>query len=157
LSGDLAFYIGYASEFAELRKRNPNLNFDVAVLPQSRSDEQNISTTGSLVFIAMPKNSPNLSAAYSAIMKLISKENVTEMVSFTNLPPVRRDLLVEQNSNAIMQTFYNAALIVRPFMDPGTLETDRIFSDMIESYTSGRSTMAQVLLRAKSQLVDLIK
>jgi ABC-type glycerol-3-phosphate transport system substrate-binding protein len=157
LSGDLAFYIGYASEFPDLRRKNPNLNFDVSILPQSRSSDDNVSTTGSMVFVGMPKNSPNLSAAFNAIVKLVSKENIDELVTLNNLPPVRRDSLVEQNDNAIMQTFFDAALIVRPFIEPNVESSNKIFSDMVESYISGRSNAAQVLLRAQNQLSDLIK
>ena len=93
----------------------------------------------------------------SFISTLINKENIQEVASLTNLPPVRRDLLTAQSSNAILQTFYEAALLVRPFIDPSAKSTDEIFSNMVESYTSGRSTLGQSLLRAQNQLKDLIK
>lgn len=156
LAGDLAFYIGYASEFSELRERNPNLNFDVAILPQSRNSEENVAAVGSLVFVGITRNSQNLSGAFNAVMKLSGPEMLADLVTINNLPPVRRDLIAAQNDNAIMQTFYDAALITRPFIDPSAQKSNQILSNMVESYISGRSSADQALLRAQNQLRDLI-
>jgi ABC-type glycerol-3-phosphate transport system substrate-binding protein len=155
LAGDLAFYIGYASEFLDIQRQNPNLNFSVSTLPQSRSNDQNVSVNAKMIFAGLAKNSSNISAAFSAISKLTTPEIMSEFSRYTNLPPVRRDLLLEQNNNSTLQVFYDSALIARPFLDPGVELTDKIFSDMVESYTSGRSTVSQVLLRAQNQLINL--
>ncbi|HYC34482.1 MAG TPA: extracellular solute-binding protein, partial [Candidatus Paceibacterota bacterium] len=37
LQGDSAMYIGFGSEAQDLRAKNPNLNFDIALLPQAKS------------------------------------------------------------------------------------------------------------------------
>ncbi len=35
LAGDLALYFGFASELDDLKNKNPNLNFDVTLFPQT--------------------------------------------------------------------------------------------------------------------------
>jgi ABC-type glycerol-3-phosphate transport system substrate-binding protein len=156
LAGDLAFYLGFASEYADIRVKNPNLNFDVAKIPQSRSNTDTKLTTGKMMFVSLIKNSPRLQAAFDAASKLTSHESISLLSDVTNLPPVRRDLLTEQNENAALQTFYESALISRVFLDPAESNTNSIFSDMIESYTSGRSSISATIQRAQRQLEDLL-
>ncbi len=162
LSGDLAFYVGYASEFRELQQKNPNLNFDVAVIPQSRisvSESGTVGrrTLGNLSFIGIVNNSNNIPAAFEAVKILTSPENIKILNEFTNLPPVRRDLLSNPSENAILQTFFDSALIAKPFLDPEPTETNNIFSDMIESVTSGRSTVNEAVGRADNQINQLMR
>lgn len=162
LAGDLAFYLDYASEYIPIRQKNPNLNFDVAVMPQSRiANEEGFEvgkkTLGRMIFIGIVNNTPNLYPAFAAAKLLTEQANINLLTEFTNLPPVRRDSLANPSDNAIMQTFYDSALIATPFLDPDPVATDRIFLDMVESYTSGRYGLSEVVNRASSQFGDIIK
>jgi len=162
IANDLAFYVGYASEFLDIQNQNPNLNFDVSVLPQSRSTLQDndvlgSSTGGKLTFLGIVRNSNNIQAAFQTANYITNAENIEILSSYTNLPPVRRDLLSSPNNNAILQTFYDSALIMKPFLDPDTSESDKIFSDMIENYTSGRMRLNEVIGIAENQLIKIIK
>ena len=162
LAGTTAFYIGYASEYQNLRQRNPNLNFDVAVLPQSRASDEIVNmvgkkTLGRLMFWAITNNTPHVEAAFININNLTSQQNINLLTEHTNLPPVRRDSLAETNSNAILQIFYDSAIIAVPFLDPQPQATEQIFSEMIESVTSGRSNESTSVIRAGSQIEDLLR
>lgn len=156
LAGDLAFYFAPASQYASLRQKNPNLNFDVAMVPQSRSSN-NKKVYGDLTFLALVKNSPNLGNAFRTASILINSESVDFLSNQLNLPPVRRDLLGEQNSNAVMQIFYDSALVAEPFLDPDSSKTDQILTDLIESFVSGRSDLSDAILRANSEIVKLLE
>lgn len=151
LSGNLAFYFGLASEYFTLQRKNPNLNYDVSVLPQSRSSDTKI-TYGDLYFIGILNNSKNIGGAFTAANTLTSALNLKLFANILSLPPVRRDLLVEQNSNAVLQNFNLSALIAKPFIDPDGAKTSKIFSDMVESYTSGRSLISEAIERAQNEL-----
>lgn len=151
LSGNLAFYFGLASEYFTIQRKNPNLNYDVAVLPQSRSSDGKF-TYGDLYFIGIINNSKFISSALGAADVLTNSGNLMLLANILNLPPVRRDLLVEQNSNAVLQNFNLSALIAKPFIDPDSAKTTKIFSDMVESYTSGRSLISEAIERAQSEL-----
>lgn len=151
LTGDLAFYLGYASEYSVLQRKNPNLNFDVAVVPQSRSGDAK-SVNANLIFIGIVKSSPNIASAFDTMITLTNNQNIGLLSTSTNLPPVRRDLLAAQNSSAALQTFNDSAIISKVFLDPNPSVTDTIFVDMVESFTSGRSSLSQAILRANSQI-----
>ncbi len=156
LLGDLAFYFGRASEYETLQRKNPNLNFDVAMMPQSRSTDQK-TVYADLSFIGLIKNSPNLQAAFNAAFLLTNSENIKIFSDISNLPPVRRDLLVSRNDNAALQTFYSSALIAQPFVDPSVADTTRILTDMVESVVSGRTGESESVLRAGSELKNYLK
>ncbi len=156
LLGDLAFYFGRASEYETLQRKNPNLNFDVAMMPQSRSTDQK-TVYADLSFIGLIKNSPNLQAAFNAAFLLTNSQNIKIFSDISNLPPVRRDLLVSKNDNAALQTFYSSALIAQPFIDPSVVDTTRILTDMVESVVSGRTGESESVLRAGSELKNYLK
>lgn len=157
LAGDLAFYFGFASEYTNLQRKNPNLNFDVTMIPQSQTENGVKKTYGDMVFVGLVKSSPNLSGAFDAAVKITNADNIQMISDLMNLPPVRRDLLVDQHSNSALQVFGDSALVAQPFVDPNDIKTDKILSDMIESFVSGRSSMSEVLLRAESQMQELLK
>jgi ABC-type glycerol-3-phosphate transport system substrate-binding protein len=156
LSGDLAFYFGFASEFKSLRERNPNLNFDVTVIPQSSGTSIN-SVYGKMHILSVVKNSQKVAAAFNAIQILNSKENSELLSQTTNLPSVRRDLLVNVPNSNIGQNINTSSLISKVFLDPDTNKTKGIFSDMIEGYVSGRMSLSQAISNIDTQINLLLK
>ena len=150
IAGDVAIYFGFASEFATVRQKNPNLNFDVAVIPQSRSGRS--STVGRVLSMAIPKTTPNVDRAYSFIQNMIEQDVVTLMSDVLFLPPVRRDLLAGNPGNAFMQTFHDSALLSENIYDFDPDETDEIFRNVIESVVSGRLTTSEAVTRAHNEL-----
>lgn len=59
----LAMYVGYSGEYATLRARNPRADFDMAYLPQTRSNNNAFSTGMRMYAIAALKTSKNLTVA----------------------------------------------------------------------------------------------
>jgi ABC-type glycerol-3-phosphate transport system substrate-binding protein len=157
LSGDLVFYFDYASQYAQLQRKNPNLNFDVALMPQSQRDMNEKITGGTLSFIGLVKSSPKLEAAFNTAYILTNYENVSILNTILNLPPVRRDLLGNTNNNAALQVFHESALITKPFMDPDQKQTQKIFTDMVESVVSGRLSGSEAVRRAHEEFSSYVK
>lgn len=156
LSGDLAIYIGYASEVAELRSKNPNLNFDVTRVPQSKDASQTL-TYGSMYALAVPKASKKQSAAVQAAMLLVGKNVLTELVNATGLPPVRRDMLASRPEDTYLSVFYDSAVQARAWLSPDQAQTNAVFKEMIESVTGGRRTVTESVSRADLELTELYK
>lgn len=154
IAGDVAMYFGFASEFANVRQKNPNLNFDVAVIPQSRSGIR--ATYGKVLALAIPKTTPNVERAFSLVRTLIQPDVTAFMADILFLPPVRRDLLATRPENAFMQTFHDSALISKNVYDFNPEETDIIFKRMIESIVSGRLTTSEAVVRANGE-IDLLR
>lgn len=153
ISGDSAMYFGFASEFATVRQKNPNLNFDVAVMPQSRTGRG--ATYGKVLALGIPKSSPNVERAYSLIQAMIDADTVNAISEDLFLPPIRRDLLAQSADNAYMQTFHDSALLARNIYDFNPEESDAIFKSIVENVVSGRLNTADAVGRADEEL-DLL-
>ncbi|PIR38238.1 MAG: hypothetical protein COV34_01325 [Candidatus Zambryskibacteria bacterium CG10_big_fil_rev_8_21_14_0_10_42_12] len=150
-SGDLGILFARSSDLFAIQSRNPNLNFDVALLPQPR-EATNKMTYGYMEGLALVKQSQKLSGAYRVIQELTSKESVTALSNILKLPPVRRDVLVSRPSDAYLSVFYESALISQAWLSPHPATTDSIFRDMVESITSGRLRMGEAIRAASDAL-----
>lgn len=156
LSGNSAFYIGFASEIFSIQQKNSNLNFDVTSVPQIR-DTSRKTVFGHMYALSIVKQSKQIAGAYTAIMALIEPKALKGLESTTNLPPVRRDLLADKPTDAFRTVFYNSALIARGWMDPNPIQSSTTFRDMIESITSGRTRATEALIRASAELDASLK
>ena len=156
LSGDLAIYFGFASELNELKAKNPNLNFDVAYLPQTENLKNNV-TFGEMQGLAISRGSKNIAGAFIVITNLIKSESLIYLNNVTGLPPVSRVLLAQDTLDPYQDVFYKSALSAKGFLDPNSDDTDLIFQDMVESVISGRRKLEQAVSWANAELEELIK
>jgi ABC-type glycerol-3-phosphate transport system substrate-binding protein len=156
IAEDLAVYFGFASELAELRLRNPNLNFDVAPLPQTQGTDIK-ATFGKMYGVAIMKNSRFVGDAFRAAAIFSGANAQAYLVEGAKLPPVRRDMLAERPSDAFHSIFYDSALISRAWLDPDPEKTAEIFRDMIESSISGRARVSEAVGRANAELGELLR
>jgi ABC-type glycerol-3-phosphate transport system substrate-binding protein len=137
-SGDLAYYVGFASELRAIRSKNPTLN------------------TGRLYGVSISRGTKNPQGSLTAALKLVSKESQNSLSGLILLPPARRDLLSVIPTDSILPVFYSAALQSKNWVDPDSSGTIKIFSDMVEAVTSGRARLSEALSEADRQLEVLI-
>ncbi len=149
--GKLAMYIGRGSELFSMSERNPNLNYDVAQIPQFK-DSTNTVTSGRMLSVSILKSTKNMAAAFSVASTLSGADFQADLSSKLSLPSPRRDLLSIQPSSAYAQSFYTAALTARSWLDPDSDKTDIIFSDLINSISSGRGNLVTSLTDACSRI-----
>jgi len=155
VSGDLAVYFGFASELATLRAKNPNLNFDVATIPQSKEAGKNI-TAGKMLALAITRNSAHKAAAFK-VAGVLSAASENKILSDTlNLPPVRRDLLSLKPADAYKSVFNTSALWARGWLDPDRQVSGDIFQTMIETITSGKARTSEAIQRASTEINNLL-
>jgi multiple sugar transport system substrate-binding protein len=159
LADKLSMYFGYASELSELRAKNPNLDFDVTVVPQPRTQAGapavNV-THGRLYGFALLASSPNPSAALNAISYMTTANSLAYWSELSGLPAVRRDALEADPADAASSIFARSALISKGWLDPDDNATNKIFQTMIESVTSGRALNTEALSDAKNEIDDLL-
>ncbi len=155
-SGDSAYYLGFASEYRVLKNMNPNLNFGVSLVPQSRVSSKSL-TFGRVRGVAISRGAKNLVAAYTIASKLISHDSLNSLSQILFLPPARRDLLALKPTDAVLPVFYDAALQAKGWLDPDARATDVIFRDAIDSITSGRARTYEALKKANDEINALIK
>lgn len=143
-AGDLGLYFGFASEYGKIVQRNPNLHFDVAVLPQIEGAPTRI-TYGRLTGVAITRTSQNPNGALTIALKLTGAPAAAVLASKANLAPARRDLLKDTPDNAIGSVFVRSTLIARGWNDPDPAATSNLFQRMVESVISGQSQPAEAV------------
>ncbi len=156
LGGDLALYFGFASEASVLQLKNPNLNFDVALVPVSREGGQDISYAD-FSGLAITKASLNKNAAFSLISILTNKESSKSFSEALKLPSPRRDLLSVRASTAHGSIFNESVIRSKSWLDPDPVSSDAAFRTMIESITSGRVRTGDAITRVQRELMNILQ
>lgn len=151
LSNRLAVYLGFSSEAKGLRAKSPNLNFDVAEVPQSRSRREEI-TFGRAYGFGILKSSVNPTIAFTVIQKLTSADAIELLSETSGLPPVRRDVKLSNVDNPFYPVFVQASLVSRFWLDPKKSTSDIIFRDMVESALSGFVSPTEAISTAEIAL-----
>src|SRR3989344_106314 len=147
ISEKLAIYFGYASELFIIQERNPNLNFDVVMVPQAKNINTKI-TFGRMNALAIAKTSPNINTSFIVANLLTKKDFIENLSKGLSLPPVRRDLLFVKPKNPYTSIFYDSALISRSWFDPSPKETSEIFEKMVDDIISGRLSIKESVSKA---------
>lgn len=156
LAGKSAFYIGRASELFNIQARNPNLSFDVTTIFQPDDSIRPI-TYGIFSGAAILKSTTNFPAAYNVLGTITSKDFVQYLSSSISLPPARRDLLLEQQSNPYVQSYFKAALSSFAWPQTNPKATATIFRDMIRAVNTGKSSPVEAIYTAGNDLQSILK
>ncbi len=151
LSGDLAFYVGFASELPYLQTANPNLSFDMAPIPQPATSV-NRTTYGVGYMFALPKQSINPAGAFSVATALSDSDSMNAVAKSLSMAPARRALLTVAAEDTFTPIYYAAALTARGWLSPTPSVTDGIFAGMIGNITSGRFDVTQAINAAEQSL-----
>ncbi len=157
ISGDLAIYFGYASEVDEIRAKNPNLNFDVAFVPQTRGSDVPMTHGKFYAFTLVRIASIQDGVALADVNVLTQPQTIARVIGRNDYFPVRRDLLSVQQPRADKSTFYTSALFARSWIDPNPTQTNTIFSEIVSMISSGRLTTLEAIDRANAQIEKLLK
>ena len=154
LAGQLALYFAPASETGSLRARNPNLNFDIANVPQTGTTNQ--ATYASVYGFAILKSSPNLSTDVVDANLLTSDIASADIATAASVAPARRDLLSQTPAQSYQAIFWQSALVGKNFLDPSSALTDSIFQGMVQSVTSGAKSASDAVSAANLSLNALL-
>jgi ABC-type glycerol-3-phosphate transport system substrate-binding protein len=156
IAGEAAVYFGFASEYATLRARNPNINIGVDIMPQIQGNTSML-TYGNVWGVAVPRTAQNAQGAAAVAQAFAGAEFSAALASGRGLPSVRRDAAQDTTGNAVAAVFAQSALMARGWADPSPRETDTLFETMIESVSSGRSTPAEAVSNASRLLEQLLR
>jgi ABC-type glycerol-3-phosphate transport system substrate-binding protein len=155
---ELAMYVGFAHEIPEIRDRNPNINFDVALVPQVDGSKTKM-TYGRLYGVSMVKATKNPTTAFFVASEIAKapfmKEVITQFFNTGPIAPARRDLLSQPPETLYGPTLFNSALIGRSWFDPDQKATTAIFGNMITNVIRGTESVEQVLQEANGAIGNL--
>jgi len=157
LAGDLALYLGYASESRFLAAANPNLNFVVTPLPQPATASSK-STYGLVYAFMIPRGAKNAAGAYQAAVLLTNSAEQVAASSATGLAPaVLNQLATVPAADPIASVAYAEALYANGWLSPTPADTDTVFSSMINNVITGRLSIDMALASAEGSLTVLLQ
>jgi len=154
-SGELAMYIGYASEEGLIRATNPNLNYAVAPVPQIRG-ATNAIDGGAVYALAIPKTAKNGTGALTVSYLIASAQVDATLAQTLGLAPARRDAIATSTPQGYQDLYDKQALLVRSWQDPDPSQTDPIFQGMIEDTESGAIQVVDAIGRANQQIQHIL-
>lgn len=152
LAGDLSLYFGMGSEYQELGDKNPNLNFDIAPVPQG-AQATALRTSGDIYAFAIPRASTNVQGAFAVAKVLTSIQNANALVKNLHMAPARRDLITQGDENRFRAVILQASLITRAWLDPKAATSNSIFMQMVEDISSNRARVAEAVGDAVDRLI----
>ncbi|MFA6050610.1 MAG: extracellular solute-binding protein [Candidatus Paceibacterota bacterium] len=156
LNGDLAFYFGPVSELREIQSKNPNLNFDVATIPQPQN--ATVKKTGGTIYsFSVLAASENQQAALYTISTLTSPEVATMASNALSLPPARRGLLSVTPGTGTGEVFWRSALWTTTWLDPDPVQSDAAFQSAIDSVVTGREKVEQTSRSLSAKIDEIIR
>ncbi len=142
LSETLALYFGMGSEFSALQRQNPNLNFDVAPVPQA-ANATAARTYSDLYGFAILQTAPNQSGAFE-VAQLLGNERYTEMAAQRlDMAPAHRSAISAGSGSTIGGVVYGAALIARGWLNPPLERTEQAFDQMVRDILADRSDLTR--------------
>lgn len=151
LAGDVAMYLGYASEIPLIKEANPNLDFDIASVPAPQTLSTKVTYATTYAF-AIPKASRNASGAYEAAMAMAGSDYAPALANALSMAPALRSALKPPANDLYAPVYYPEALIARGWLSPEPSETDSIFGAMIENVTTGRRGVRDAIQGAEQAL-----
>jgi ABC-type glycerol-3-phosphate transport system substrate-binding protein len=141
LSEELALYFGYGSEARELEKRNPNLSFDIALVPQGA--EATVKRTYARFYgLAVPRTTKNKLGAYTVRQELTSQANAKKLADAYSLAPAHRSSLVAGSNDVYGRVIYEAVPVARGWLSPSQDEVSEIFTTLLGDVSSNRSSLS---------------
>lgn len=154
IAGDLALYIGYASELDTILVQNPNLNFDVAPLPQTSggAGERRL-TTARVYAYAVPKIAKNVYGASQIIEMFSTPEALESFSRNVGLPSPHRGILSKDSgTDPVVATFRVSAMQAVSWPDPDPDTTNAIFAKMSNNVVDGSMRLSEAVERAQQEL-----
>ncbi len=149
-AGDLALYFGFGSEARVVGARNPNLNFDMEVVPQGASASVR-RTYADVYGFAIPITAQNASGAYTAATVLTNTMYGPTLARSVGMASARRDG-VNTDSSPFQIIIDESALIARSWLDPDPNDSALIFQELIESVVSSRERLSNAVVDAVRRL-----
>lgn len=156
LAGDIALYLGYASEARFIASANPNLNFSVATIPQPATASAK-RTYGLVYAFMIPRGAKNSSGGYQTAALLSDSAIQAVAAGATGLAPATLAELATVPEDPVAAVAYAEALYAKGWLSPLPVDTDRVFSSMIRDVISGRSTAETALGSAERALTALFQ
>ena len=141
---ELAFYFGYASEAREIERLNPNLNFDIAEVPQGGAASVR-RTYGQFYGLALLRSTNNAQGAYT-VMAALNRPQVSSQIAVSaGMAPASRSAVAAGTNDTYGRVAYGSASIAYGWLNPELSETEQIFATIVSDVTGNRRDLDQAV------------
>lgn len=152
LAGELGVYFGLATEYEDIQDKNPNLNFDVSLMPQGEAATIK-RTFADFYGFAIPQSAANPQGAYQVARTLTSPDYSARLAQEYDMVSPRRDVIAAGDPDPARQSALDATLIARTWFDPEPERTDVIFQEMVERVVSNRVRITEAVEEATQRVL----
>lgn len=135
----LAIFFAPASQFFDIQRRNINLNYDIAPMPQIAGASAFV-TYGDFYGIATSKASKNPQAALNVAAVLANGGSTQDFLDKVLLAPLRRDLLSVSSLDPYQSAIRDSALISYTWLNPNRGIVYSFFKDAVDGVVRGSTT-----------------
>lgn len=143
-SGRLGYYVGYHYNLEQLKKMAPNLNFDIAPLPQINSG--NKVNYPSYWLESVSVNSKHQDMAWAFVQYLTSKANSEKYLASAQKPAIRRELIAAQEDDYELAIFVEQALTAKSwYHGKNPAEAKSLFAAMIDQAVANTLPIADIV------------
>ncbi|MCA9361811.1 extracellular solute-binding protein [Candidatus Kaiserbacteria bacterium] len=154
VSEDLAMYFGYGSEGPQLERINPNLNFDIAEIPQGETATLR-RTYGKFYGLSLLEKSDNTQGA-TIVMRALSTTENSEMIAVASgMVPARRSLVSQGSNDKYGRLTYKSTAVALGWLNPDRAEADKIFSTLTSDINENRRDLNAAVGDASRRLADV--
>ncbi len=153
-NGRSAYLFGYSYTRAQIDAKAPNLNYDVAPVPQYNLTNPTVNYSSYFAEV-VSKQSKNETWAWDFLKFATSKSSLEGYYKTDKQPSSRRDIIEAQTSDPQMGVFAHANLTGKTFYKADEAKFDAIIGDMIDNIVLRSQPADQALSRAQSQASTL--
>jgi len=137
LRENLVFYFGFGSEARDLESKNPNLNFDIAEVPQGAT-ATNKRTYGSFYGFFLPRAAKNKNGAIITMQTLSSQTYAKRISDANNLAPVYKQSIQQGSNDVYGRIIYSSAINARGWLNPDLNKAGEVIRTTLEDISSNR-------------------
>ena len=155
IAGTLGLYFDRMSQIPRIRKKNPNLDFGVALVPQISATSLK-KTYGEMYGIAVSKHTKNMQAAILIASRITGKDVVEGLTKAMFVAPARNDLLKRKADDDVVTLSYQSAIIADAWVDPDPKATNILMRNLIRSLNAGSLGMYTALRDFDTNLQEIL-
>lgn len=153
-NGRAAYLYGYAYTRAQIDAKAPNLNYDVAPVPQNNLTDPTVNYSNYFAEV-VNKQSKNQAVAWDFLKFATSKDSLNLYYKTDKQPSSRRDIIEQQTSDTDIGVFAHANLTGKTFYKADEAKFDAIIAEMIDNVILHGQKSEEALSRAQSQASTL--
>lgn len=154
-NGDLGLYVGHSSEALIIAKKNPNLRFSIAALPQIRVGQKIPLTSATVYALAVANNTKNMAGARTVASLLATDAITSELAARYNMASALRKTVSAQ-ATGDQDLINKQAILAKAWIDPDPEQTNALFQSMITDVVNGAAKVQEAAQRADKAISTLI-